>query len=103
MVTGVPTLVLSVPAVSLTSQRKGVNYLINTYEAMRINLFGNLRFSFAGKPVTAVNTNRLHSLYRLSDSAWRYAAAAGDGWPSCCGRPRANRRRGRICGSCSTI
>jgi DNA-binding SARP family transcriptional activator/predicted ATPase len=29
---------------------------------MRINLFGNLRMSFAGRPVTAVNTNRLHSL-----------------------------------------
>src|SRR4051794_29355533 len=29
---------------------------------MRINLFGNLRISFAGRPVTAVNTNRLHSL-----------------------------------------
>lgn len=31
-------------------------------ESMRINLFGNLRISFAGRPVTAVNTNRLHSL-----------------------------------------
>src|SRR4051794_37484010 len=29
---------------------------------MRINLFGNLRISVAGHPVTAVNTNRLHSL-----------------------------------------
>jgi DNA-binding SARP family transcriptional activator len=29
---------------------------------MRINLFGNLRISFAGSPVTAVNTNRLQSL-----------------------------------------
>src|SRR5450631_1588873 len=29
---------------------------------MRISLFGNLRISFAGSPVTAVNTNRLHSL-----------------------------------------
>jgi DNA-binding SARP family transcriptional activator/predicted ATPase len=29
---------------------------------MQINLFGNLRMSFAGRPVTAVNTNRLHSL-----------------------------------------
>jgi DNA-binding SARP family transcriptional activator len=29
---------------------------------MRINLFGNLRISFAGHPVTAVNTNRLQSL-----------------------------------------
>src|SRR5437868_4943556 len=29
---------------------------------MRVNLFGNLRISFAGHPVTAVNTNRLHSL-----------------------------------------
>src|SRR5450755_3606601 len=29
---------------------------------MRISLFGNLRMSFAGRPVTAVNTNRLHSL-----------------------------------------
>ena len=29
---------------------------------MRINLFGNLRISIAGSPVTAVNTNRLHSL-----------------------------------------
>src|SRR5438477_6450942 len=29
---------------------------------MRINLFGNLQISFAGRPVTAVNTNRLHSL-----------------------------------------
>src|SRR5258705_9927397 len=29
---------------------------------MRINLFGNLQMSFAGRPVTAVNTNRLHSL-----------------------------------------
>src|SRR4029077_303095 len=29
---------------------------------MRINLFGNLRITFAGRPVTAVNTNRLHSL-----------------------------------------
>ncbi len=29
---------------------------------MRINLFGNLRMSFAERPVTAVNTNRLHSL-----------------------------------------
>ncbi len=29
---------------------------------MRISLFGNLRISVAGCPVTAVNTNRLHSL-----------------------------------------
>src|SRR5438874_7975500 len=29
---------------------------------MRISLFGNLRISIAGRPVTAVNTNRLHSL-----------------------------------------
>ncbi len=29
---------------------------------MRISLFGNLRISVAGRPVTAVNTNRLHSL-----------------------------------------
>jgi DNA-binding SARP family transcriptional activator len=29
---------------------------------MRINLFGNLRISVAGQPVTGVNTNRLHSL-----------------------------------------
>src|SRR5947209_6700295 len=29
---------------------------------MRINLFGNLRISSAGRPVTAVNTNRLQSL-----------------------------------------
>src|SRR5579872_1286278 len=29
---------------------------------MRVNLFGNLRISFAGRPVTAVNTNRLQSL-----------------------------------------
>src|SRR3954451_12040033 len=29
---------------------------------MRISLFGNLRISYAGRPVTAVNTNRLHSL-----------------------------------------
>ncbi|HYM10042.1 MAG TPA: BTAD domain-containing putative transcriptional regulator, partial [Bryobacterales bacterium] len=29
---------------------------------MRINLFGTLRISFAGHPVTAVNTNRLQSL-----------------------------------------
>jgi DNA-binding SARP family transcriptional activator/predicted ATPase len=29
---------------------------------MRINLFGNLRVSVAGRPVTAVNTNRLQSL-----------------------------------------
>src|SRR5947209_12814705 len=29
---------------------------------MRISLFGNLRISAAGRPVTAVNTNRLHSL-----------------------------------------
>jgi DNA-binding SARP family transcriptional activator len=29
---------------------------------MRINLFGNLRISFGGRPVTAVNTNRLQSL-----------------------------------------
>jgi DNA-binding SARP family transcriptional activator/predicted ATPase len=29
---------------------------------MQVNLFGNLRISFAGRPVTAVNTNRLHSL-----------------------------------------
>jgi DNA-binding SARP family transcriptional activator len=29
---------------------------------MRISLFGNLRISFGGRPVTAVNTNRLHSL-----------------------------------------
>src|SRR5256885_13082727 len=29
---------------------------------MRISLFGNLRISFAGHPVTAVNTNRLQSL-----------------------------------------
>ena len=29
---------------------------------MRVSLFGNLRISFAGRPVTAVNTNRLHSL-----------------------------------------
>ena len=36
-----------------------VNYLIST---MRISLFGNLGISFAGRPVTAVNTNRLQSL-----------------------------------------
>lgn len=29
---------------------------------MRISLFGNLRITFAGRPVTAVNTARLHSL-----------------------------------------
>src|ERR1043165_7438753 len=29
---------------------------------MRINLFGNLRISLAGRPVTSVNTNRLQSL-----------------------------------------
>jgi len=29
---------------------------------MRINLFGNLRISFAGHPVTTVSTNRLQSL-----------------------------------------
>src|SRR5690242_6484311 len=29
---------------------------------MRINLFGNLRISCGGRPVTSVNTNRLHSL-----------------------------------------
>src|SRR5436190_7748489 len=29
---------------------------------MQISLFGKLRISFAGRPVTAVNTNRLHSL-----------------------------------------
>lgn len=29
---------------------------------MRINLFGNLQISFAGRPVTSVNTNRLYSL-----------------------------------------
>ncbi|HEY7303308.1 MAG TPA: AAA family ATPase [Bryobacteraceae bacterium] len=29
---------------------------------MRISLFGNLRISIAGHPVTAINTNRLHSL-----------------------------------------
>ncbi len=29
---------------------------------MRINLFGNLRIAFAGRPVTAINTNRLQSL-----------------------------------------
>ena len=29
---------------------------------MRISLFGNLRISVEGRPVTAVNTNRLHSL-----------------------------------------
>ena len=29
---------------------------------MRVSLFGNLRISFAGRPVTAVNTNRLQSL-----------------------------------------
>jgi len=29
---------------------------------MRVSLFGNLRISVAGRPVTAVNTNRLHSL-----------------------------------------
>jgi DNA-binding SARP family transcriptional activator/predicted ATPase len=43
----------------------GLTYVnIVNYEAepMRINLFGNLRITFAGGPVTAVNTNRLHSL-----------------------------------------
>src|SRR4051812_10054084 len=29
---------------------------------MRICLFGNLRVSVAGQPITAINTNRLHSL-----------------------------------------
>ena len=29
---------------------------------MRISLFGNLRINFAGRPVTSINTNRLHSL-----------------------------------------
>ena len=30
---------------------------------MRISLFGNLRISIAGRPVTAINTNRLQSLF----------------------------------------
>jgi DNA-binding SARP family transcriptional activator len=30
---------------------------------MRINLFGNLRVSLEGRPVTAFNTNRLRSLF----------------------------------------
>src|SRR5258708_24435055 len=29
---------------------------------MRISLFGNLRINIAGRPITAVNTNRLQSL-----------------------------------------
>src|SRR5690348_12468332 len=29
---------------------------------MRVQLFGNLRITLAGQPLTAVNTNRLHSL-----------------------------------------
>src|SRR5580700_7450235 len=29
---------------------------------MRIKLFGNLRITFEGRPVTAINTNRLRSL-----------------------------------------
>src|ERR1700688_4668166 len=29
---------------------------------MRISLFGNLQISFAGRPVTTINTNRLQSL-----------------------------------------
>jgi hypothetical protein len=29
---------------------------------MRISLFGNLRIDFAGRTVTAINTNRLQSL-----------------------------------------
>src|ERR1044071_3001132 len=29
---------------------------------MTVSLFGTLRISFAGRPVTSVNTNRLHSL-----------------------------------------
>src|ERR1017187_5404296 len=35
---------------------------LHNKQPMRIRLFGNLRISFAGRPVTAVNTNRLHSL-----------------------------------------
>jgi len=35
----------------------------NQFESlMRISLFGRLRIRFAGRPVTAVNTNRLQSL-----------------------------------------
>src|SRR5215475_14530145 len=30
---------------------------------MQIQLFGNLRISFAGRPLTGVNTNRLQSLF----------------------------------------
>jgi serine/threonine protein kinase/predicted ATPase len=30
---------------------------------LRISLFGNLRIGFAGRPITAVNTNRLQSLF----------------------------------------
>jgi DNA-binding SARP family transcriptional activator/predicted ATPase len=35
---------------------------ITTTDAIQIRLFGNLHISVAGSPVTAVNTNRLHSL-----------------------------------------
>lgn len=35
---------------------------MSTLIKTRINLFGNLRVTFAGKPVTAINSNRLQSL-----------------------------------------
>jgi hypothetical protein len=69
---------------------------------MRISLFGNLRISFAGRPVTAVNTNRLQSLIA-------YLILHGNtpqprsGWPSRSGRRLENRRRGRIYDNFSTI
>jgi DNA-binding SARP family transcriptional activator/predicted ATPase len=44
---------------SIRNRASVVNYVISS---MRITLFGNLQISVAGHPVTAVNTNRLHSL-----------------------------------------
>jgi len=47
---------------SVLSYPDGVDYIVSGNSIMRISLFGNLRISFAGRPVTAVNTNRLQSL-----------------------------------------
>ena len=47
---------------SLSACYRTESHKLHNHPSMRISLFGNLRISVAGQPVTAVQTNRLHSL-----------------------------------------
>lgn len=51
-----------VPTGFQTDNAGGGPAVINYIASMRISLFGNLRISIAGRPLTAINTSRLHSL-----------------------------------------